>query len=208
METPDYDRIYSKEEKPRFGFLPRSLILPLLWRLPSQASVLDIGCGEGQNANPLALRGINVTAVDESGIGLQKVKTLYPAALRALIRGKIQTVQADILDYLEKDNREYNATICMHVLQFLPQEKISRVIGQIQNRTAPGGYTAIASFLEDPEIPECADSLKEKKLSYLPEGLLRQLFSNWDIKKYRVRRGKIRTPPMPVKIVELLARKV
>ena len=58
-------------------------------------TALDLGCGPGRNAVPLAVRGWRVTGVDASAVGLAQ------AHERARSAGvEIQTVQADLSDYL------------------------------------------------------------------------------------------------------------
>lgn len=76
-----------------YGEAPNELLVTFAGRLPP-GPVLLIGEGEGRNAVFLAERGHEVTAVDQSAVGLAKAQAL--AGRRGVA---IHTVEADLADY-------------------------------------------------------------------------------------------------------------
>src|SRR5437764_12006213 len=58
---------------------PNHDIVEIVPLLPPEARVLDLGCGEGRNAFFLAGRGCEVTAVDISAAGIEKLVALCAA---------------------------------------------------------------------------------------------------------------------------------
>jgi SAM-dependent methyltransferase len=92
---------------------------------------LDLGAGEGRNAIWLAERGWRVTAVDFSGVGLQKARGLAEA------RGvEVNWVEADLRSYSPaRDAFDLVALIYIH----LPDEERRAVVRRAADAVAAGG---------------------------------------------------------------------
>jgi tellurite methyltransferase len=73
--TQTWDKLYSKETYV-YGKKPAKFLAENYQYLPENAKVLDMGMGEGRNAVFLALKGHNVTGVDQSVIGVKKARML------------------------------------------------------------------------------------------------------------------------------------
>ena len=84
-----WDQRYSGAEFV-YGTRPNEFLASHLKAIPP-GPVLDLGSGEGRNAVFLAEQGYDVTAVDQSAVGLRKTERL--AAERGV---RITTVQADL----------------------------------------------------------------------------------------------------------------
>ena len=69
--SPFWKQTYRDDRADTFG-RPSTEIVSLAERLPSGASVLDAGCGEGRNARFLAARGFRVDAFDVSAAGIEQ----------------------------------------------------------------------------------------------------------------------------------------
>lgn len=69
--TDKYERIYAAERN-ALG-LPAPQVLAALHRLNAPADVLDLGCGQGRDALPLARAGHRVLAVDMAASGLAQL---------------------------------------------------------------------------------------------------------------------------------------
>ena len=77
-----------------FGDAPCEWLTMNTHRLPTSGNALSLGDGDGRNGVYLAERGLNVTSVDLSSVGLAKAERL------AVSRGvSITTVCADLRDY-------------------------------------------------------------------------------------------------------------
>jgi len=76
-----------------YGVEPNEFLASMVSEIPS-GPVLSLGEGEGRNAVFLAKRGYDVTAVDQSAVGLEKVRRL------AEENGvTVNTVQADLAEF-------------------------------------------------------------------------------------------------------------
>ncbi|MFA6446986.1 MAG: methyltransferase domain-containing protein [Patescibacteria group bacterium] len=175
MSTPSYNSRYSSKTL-YWGNKPHSLVVALKKLLPVGSSILDLGCGEGQNAIHLAQNGFKVTAIDISKPGIDKLK-----AIAKQKKVKIVAKVADVIKYVENDAK-FDAIICMNVLQFIPANKIKRVVKRIQAKTKKNGYITIASFVaQNPEQ-------KQKAISNgrycFDKYELKKYFAKWNIIKY------------------------
>jgi len=107
----------------------RFLVQEVAGLTPGRA--LDLGAGEGRNAIWLAERGWRVTAVDFSGVGLQKARGLAEA------RGvEVNWVEADLRSYSPaRDAFDLVALIYIH----LPDEERRAVVRRAADAVAAGG---------------------------------------------------------------------
>ncbi|CAK9092848.1 unnamed protein product, partial [Durusdinium trenchii] len=93
MTADLWDRRYSKQGF-AYGTDPNTFLLENISLLPTSGKTLLLGEGEGRNAVYLASRGLSVTAIDISKVGLSKARRL------AEERGvKIKTVAADLAEF-------------------------------------------------------------------------------------------------------------
>lgn len=93
-----WDERYSAEEY-IYGTKPNQFLASAADRIPG-GRVLCLAEGEGRNGVFLANRGYDVTAVDASGVGLQKARRLAHA------RGvEIETIVADLDEFDIGENR-------------------------------------------------------------------------------------------------------
>lgn len=94
MEQSFWETAYTDVDTQSFGDASEEVI-ELISSLPSGGKVLDLGCGEGRNAIPLAKAGFDVTAVDLSEAGIRKLDIL---AKREAVR--VQSIVADMTRYM------------------------------------------------------------------------------------------------------------
>jgi SAM-dependent methyltransferase len=92
---------------------------------------LDLGAGEGRNAIWLAERGWRVTAVDFSGIGLQKARRLAEA------RGvEVNWIEADLRSY-PPARGAFDLVVLVYI--HLPGEERRSVVRRAGDAVAEGG---------------------------------------------------------------------
>jgi SAM-dependent methyltransferase len=92
---------------------------------------LDLGAGEGRNAIWLAERGWRVTAVDFSGIGLQKARRLAEA------RGvEVNWIEADLRSY-PPARGAFDLVVLVYI--HLPGEERRSVVRRAADAVAAGG---------------------------------------------------------------------
>lgn len=127
------------------------LTLRLIEPLKGRGRVLDLGAGEGADAIRLALLGYDVTAVEISSVGAEKIKYF---AEEAGARLKVET--ADIGDY--RPEGLFDIIICAGVLPYVREK--GPVLKAIQQGTRPGGLNVISVWTafspappEDTKVP-------------------------------------------------------
>lgn len=120
------------------GSAPKPIVLAFDATLPRRGRALDIACGEGQLAIWLARRGLQVTAVDISGVALDKLRAL--AAAEGLAR-RVNAVEADLDDGLPPLAAALDLVTCIDF--YSPP-----VIAQARELLAPGGMLLVQVLLQ------------------------------------------------------------
>ncbi|MFV8756780.1 SAM-dependent methyltransferase [Nannocystaceae bacterium ST9] len=121
--------------------------------LPSGASLLDVGCGDGRHAIELAKLGVRVTGLDNS-----------LALLLAAAQHKEQAgIVDDSVSFLHGDmrrlprDREFDAVICVgSTLGYFEEEQNRHCLDEMLTRLAPKGRLLLHVFNRDfvaPQLP-------------------------------------------------------
>ncbi|MDL2363452.1 MAG: methyltransferase domain-containing protein [Patescibacteria group bacterium] len=125
-------------------------------------TILDLGCGRGNNTMYLAEQGHRVTAVDSNETYLQELAAQVEQ-LPPLFRGLITIKKADISEKLFLAN-SFDAILCTKVLHELKDKKTALfTLGCIREATKPQGinivtgYTKTASEIVPPNGPVLFD---------------------------------------------------
>lgn len=100
--------------------------------------VLCLGEGEGRNAVWLAGRGLEVTAVDLSTVGLDKTRRL--AAQRGV---EVRCVHADLADF-EPGHDAWDGIVA--IFAHLPADVRAKVWGRIPAALRAGGFLVVESY--------------------------------------------------------------
>lgn len=133
-----WDERYSGEDYV-YGEAPNELLVSFAERLPP-GPVLLLGEGEGRNAVFLAERGHEVTAVDQSAVGLAKAQAL--AGRRGV---RIHTVEADLAEYELGAGWAAIVSVWCH----LPSALRRRVHAAIPAALVPGGVFFCVAYTPD-----------------------------------------------------------
>ena len=137
--SPFWEGLYAnRDEVDTFG-PPNPEILELVPTLPSNARVLDLGCGEGRLMLPLAEAGFEVVGVDVSESGVSKAKRI--ATDRGL---EIDASVAD-LNTFEIDG-DFDLMISDGVFHNIHREHAERLITEMKAHTRPGGWNLVKLF--------------------------------------------------------------
>lgn len=127
--------------------------------IPHSGRSLDLACGEGQNAVWLARRGMEVTAVDISARGLEKLNGL---ARKRGVEGRVAMIEHDLDGGLPQPGGAsnlftaggtptslkgpFNLVTCIHF--YTPKG-----IAQARELLAPGGLLVVETLLKAGENP-------------------------------------------------------
>lgn len=102
---------------------------------------LDLAAGEGRNALWLVERGWEATAVDFSGVALDRARSLAEQRF-GKAAGRLLTVRADLLDY-EPAGRAYDLVLIIY-LQVVADTRRAVLRGAAE-AVAPGGHLLVVA---------------------------------------------------------------
>lgn len=129
MKREDWDRRYAERELVWSAEPNRFLVAETQALPPGRA--LDLACGWGRSAFWLAERGWRVTAVDYSGVALEK------ACRIAERRGvEVEWVLADLLDY-EPEAGAFDLVLVLYL--HVPADERPPLLAKAAAAVAPGG---------------------------------------------------------------------
>ncbi|MEK6702450.1 MAG: class I SAM-dependent methyltransferase [Planctomycetota bacterium] len=140
MTNAFWDERYSGDELV-YGAAPNEFLAGVAGRFPRVGRALDIGAGEGRNALFLASLGLDVLAVDQSAVGMEKAQG------RARELGlKLGTRAVDLADFeAEAGSLDVVSSIFVH----LPGELRARVHGRVRAWLKPGGVFVLEAYAPD-----------------------------------------------------------
>lgn len=148
--SPFWEGLYANRDAVDTFGPPNPEILELVPTLPPGAKVLDLGCGEGRLALPLAEAGFQVVGVDVSEAGIAKLTRI--AEDRGL---EIEASVEDLNAY--EIPGEFDLMISDGVFHNIHREHAERLIASMIARTRPGGYNLVKLFTTKvPPPPELA----------------------------------------------------
>ncbi len=140
MSNEFWDQRYSGNDL-AYGEAPNEFLVSMAALLPRVGQALDIGAGEGRNALFLASRGLNVLAVDQSEIGMQKASRL--AAERRL---KLRAQAVDLHDFVAEPNSfDLISSIFVHLPAGLRKEVHQSIVTWLK----PGGVFVLEAYAPD-----------------------------------------------------------
>jgi len=106
-------------------------------------AVLDLGCGEGKNANAFSLAGASVDAVDCSALAIRNGR-------RAFSNSTINWITANAADYL-RTCRSYDLVVMYGLLHCLSSANdVAEMIALALRRTVNGGTHFVVAFNDGP----------------------------------------------------------
>ena len=168
-----YDRIYGAKEITYGEGQPADILVKAMEYL-NHGSALEIGSGEGRNSLFLASEGFQVTAVDLSEVGMDKLK--------AKLEENNLTAEIIISDIIEFDfTTNYDLIISTYTLFHLSKEKALALIEKIKSHTTVGGLNILTTFTEQSDFYTLGHGENE---FYCKPNQLKTLYSDWEILKY------------------------
>ena len=131
MKIP-YDKYYLT--KNYFGN-PYPELIDFFAQLPAKGKVLDLGCGQGRNAIPLAQMGFEVTGIDISKTGINQMCAIAKEAALNLT-GKV----SDIYEYSDLSGFQFILLDSMFHFTKKDKQKEMGLIRNIIEKISPGSF--------------------------------------------------------------------
>ena len=111
---------------------PPALLLESLARLPTRSSILDLGCGGGQDARFLLAKGFRVVRMDLTAAFLRAAQDTAPF---------VTLVRADMRD-LPFEDKSFDAVWAAACLMHVPKSEAAQVLKWLSRIVRPGGLLA------------------------------------------------------------------
>lgn len=177
----DFDYFYSKQ-KNYFGEYPSDGLVAMLKEYDVNiGKALDIGAGEGRNSIYLASLGFDVTSIEPTKDGANKI----------IEKSNKLDLKIDVLncDYLSANlNEKYDFIISGTSLDHMEKQYLDKAIIKLKNSLNNGGLIYIVVFTKDDpgylkqfdNASECSEFIKH----YFAKNELKEYFKNFDILYY------------------------
>lgn len=109
----NYDKYYQKENL--FG-KPYPELIEFFVEYPQKGKVLDLGCGQGRDAIPLARLGYTVTGIDNSKVGIEQMNRIAKAE-----NLKLKGLVGDIFEF--HNFAEYDFVLLNSMFHFTKKDR-------------------------------------------------------------------------------------
>ena len=129
---PFWETAYSDRKVSAFSKGPTADVKKHFRLFPSNAAVLDVGCGEGRNSVFMAKLGSRVDAFDISAAGIEKARQIAE-----MERVSIRFFVCDLADFVFE--KPYDIILSHGVLHLPHKETRDSFIRRMQENTTPGG---------------------------------------------------------------------
>ncbi len=174
--TPFWEKSYQDKEISTFSLEPNATVKEFEHLLNNQSRIIDIGCGEGQNAFYFAKQGyLNVDAFDISEHGITKLKQ----------RCKTENVQlnaftADLTTY--QFDRQYDLIMCFGTLHFVQKADWKAFINRAKANTNIGGIHIMQIFTDT--VPASKD-IAPFAIGLAKDSEIKELYNDWEILQFK-----------------------
>lgn len=174
--TPFWEETYRKEDERAFSAKPNRTLQEFEPLLPKQSSILEAGCGEGQNVLCLAKQGYtHIDAFDLSEAGIAKLKRLCR-------RNGVQ-VNAFVQDLRTyRFPKKYDLILSFATLCFVEKPAWKRFIRQAKENTNAGGIHIMHLFTD--AVPASPD-IAPFAVGLAHDGEIKELYDDWDILQFQ-----------------------
>ncbi|OLQ94577.1 methyltransferase [Vibrio ponticus] len=124
--------------------------------LPSEAKLLDLGCGSGEPISKLLSKyGFNITGVDRSHKLLKHAQSILP---------QHQWLQAELEEF--KPSEHYHGVVIWDSMFHLPREQHLSLLKKAYHCLNSGGAAIISSGGSEKSIPAFVDTMFEQPFYY------------------------------------------
>lgn len=174
--VPFWEKAYQNEEIDAFSSEPNATIKEFEHLLSKQSKIIDVGCGEGQNAFYFAKQGYcNVDAFDISEHGIAKLK-------RRCERENVQlnAFTADLTLY--QFEHQYDMVMSFGTLHFVQKTDWKAFINRAKANTNIGGIHIMQIFTDT--VPASKD-IAPFAIGLAKDNEIKELYNDWEILQFK-----------------------
>ena len=173
--VPFWEKAYQEYDAVAFSNEPNITITEFEHLIDNQSKVLDVGCGEGQNAIYLAQKGHHVDAFDLSEHGIAKLK--YRCKLS---NAQVNAFVADLTIY--QFEQYYDMVICFGSLHFVTKNDWKQFINNAKEYTNIGGIHIIQIFTD---VVPASEDIAPFAIGLAKDEEIKELYTDWEILQFK-----------------------
>ena len=173
--VPFWEKAYQEYDTVAFSIEPNATVTEFEHLINNRSKVLDVGCGEGQNAIYLARQGHFVDAFDLSEHGIAKLKHRCE-----LSNAQVNAFVADLTTYQFEQN--YDMIVCFGTLHFVAKDEWKRFINKAKKYTNIGGIHIIQIFTDT--VPASED-IAPFAIGLAKDEEIKELYTDWEILQFK-----------------------
>ena len=176
VEIPFWEETYKDDSIHTFGSEPNKTITEFEQLIKKTGNILDVGCGDGQNALYLAKQGfLNIDAFDLSKNAIDKLRRLaYKDNLN------INSWVGDLCRF--SFTKTYDLVLSFGALHFVEKKYWKDFILTAKSNTRVGGIHMIQLFTNSiaasPDIAPFAVGIAD-------DGEIKEMYQDWDILQFK-----------------------
>lgn len=172
---PFWEKAYQKKDTVVFSIEPNATIKEFENLFSRHSRVLDVGCGEGQNAIYLAKQGYQVDAFDLSEHGIAKVND------RCEMSGvKLNAFIADLTEY--KFEQNYDVIMSFGTLHFVHKNEWKKFVKEAKIHTNKGGIHIIQLFTD---VVPASEDIAPFAVGLARDEEIKELYEDWEILQFK-----------------------
>ncbi len=173
--VPFWEKSYQEIDTVAFSTEPNVTITEFEHLLNDQSKVLEVGCGEGQNAIYLAGKGHHVDAFDLSEYGIAKLKHRCE-----LSNVQVNAFTADLTTY--QFERYYDMITCFGTLHFVDKNEWKKFIKNAKEYTNMGGIHIIQIFTD---VVPASEDIAPFAIGLAKDEEIKELYTDWEILQFK-----------------------
>lgn len=173
---PFWEETYRNDQISTFSSEPNATIKEFEHLLNKRSRIIDIGCGEGQNAFYFAKQGYcNVDAFDISEHGIAKLKRRCKNE-----NVKINAFTSDLIAY--KFEHMYDLIMCFGTLHFVNRSDWKDFILRAKADTDKGGIHIMQIFTDS--VPASED-IAPFAIGLAKDEEIKELYKDWEVLQFK-----------------------
>ena len=174
--VPFWEEAYQDENITAFSSEANATLKEFEHFLDRQSKIIEIGCGEGQNAFYLAKQGYcNVEAFDISEHGIAKLQRMCRKE-----NIQLNAYTADLITY--QFEQKYDMVMCFGTLHFVSKADWRAFINRAKENTNAGGIHIMQIFTDT--VPASKD-IAPFAIGLAKDEEIKELYKDWEILQFK-----------------------